>query len=197
MRLLKFKRNTTENNVDVQKIFNDLISEIFNEYFKPLKWKKQGPNFRFFTDDGVAKIINFQRSKWNTKTECEFTVNYGMYFEKGDVIENKNFKEYDCQFRRRAIHKKGWYRITGEKDVKRIKKMLLKVFKEANYYFDMVESKEQFITKILNGELQKYALTNIMHADTCELLISMGYQNEVDEYLKQRRKKNVMKGDNI
>ena len=57
----------------MQKLFSDMIREIYSERFKSLGWRKQGQNFRFIQDDGLGKIINFQKSN-NVLT---YEVHYG------------------------------------------------------------------------------------------------------------------------
>ena len=56
----------------MQDIFKRLINEIFLLKFKPYGWKKQGSNFRYIDASGLGRVINFQKSKWNTADELEF-----------------------------------------------------------------------------------------------------------------------------
>ena len=65
----------------MQDIFKRLINEIFLLKFKPYGWKKQGSNFRYIDASGLGRVINFQKSKWNTADELEFFINYGLYIE--------------------------------------------------------------------------------------------------------------------
>ena len=53
----------------MQDIFKRLINEIFLLKFKPYGWKKQGSNFRYIDASGLGRVINFQKSKWNTADE--------------------------------------------------------------------------------------------------------------------------------
>ena len=78
----------------MQTVFSDLVKRIFEEYFKPLGWKRQGQNYRLIEKDGLSRIINFQKSSWNSKDEVIFYINYGIYIEVEGNIVNKSFKEY-------------------------------------------------------------------------------------------------------
>ena len=50
----------------MQDIFKRLINEIFLLKFKPYGWKKQGSNLVSLDASGLGRVINFQKSKWNT-----------------------------------------------------------------------------------------------------------------------------------
>lgn len=170
----------------VQDIFKRLISEIFTEYFKPLGWKKQGSNFRYVDESGIGRVINFQKSKWNNSDNIEFYINYGLYMEAGNDIENKSFKEYECQFRNRTSLHNGIYHLDKGTNYDKVKKEIFKALEEANNLFMKVGSKENFISMILSGEMQKYSGLPIMHYHTCKLLSDMGYYEDIYEYVKSR-----------
>lgn len=170
----------------VQDVFKKLINDIYIEYFKPIGWKKQGSNYRFFDDSGLGRIINFQKSKWNDVTNIEFFINYGMYMEVDDCIVNKSFKEYDCQFRNRTKLYNGIYSLNENTNYEELKSNILKALAEADALFNKIDSKQVFISKILNGALQKETGTLIMHYYTCKLLSDMGYYEEIYEYVKSR-----------
>lgn len=154
----------------VQNIFRRLINEIYIEYFKPNGWKKQGSNYRYIDDSGLGKIINFQKSKWNDVDNIEFFINYGLYMEADDYIENKAFKEYDCQFRSRTKLHNGTYFLKENVNYETIKNEVLKALEEADTLFDKMNCKETFILKILSGVLQKETEIPIMNYYTCKLL---------------------------
>ena len=109
-----------------------MIQEIYSERFKSLGWRKQGQNFRFIQDDGLGKIINFQKSKWNTKEEVTFFINYGIYIEVKDNIDNKSFKEYDCQFRNRTSYMNGTYTLNNDSTINEAIDMTATALKEAS-----------------------------------------------------------------
>lgn len=77
----------------MQDIFKRLINEIFLVKFKPYGWKRQGSNFRYIDESGLGRVINFQKSKWNTADDLEFFINYGLYIEVDNQLVNK------CVFR--------------------------------------------------------------------------------------------------
>ena len=52
--------------MNMENIFKDIMKSVYAE-LKPLGYKKDGQNFRLFQEDGLCKIINFQRDRWNTK----------------------------------------------------------------------------------------------------------------------------------
>lgn len=46
----------------MENIFKDIMKSVYAE-LKPLGYKKDGQNFRLFQEDGLCKIINFQRDR--------------------------------------------------------------------------------------------------------------------------------------
>jgi len=71
--------------------FDDLVSYLFL-YLKPLGYKKKGNNFRYYNkEEKWGKIINFQKSQWNTKLQITFTVNVGLYLEDWANEYNEKF----------------------------------------------------------------------------------------------------------
>jgi len=74
-----------------EKYFDNLVSHLFL-YFKPLGYKKKGNNFRYYNKEGkFGKIVNFQKSQWNTKLHITFTVNVGLYLEDWANEDNESF----------------------------------------------------------------------------------------------------------
>jgi len=64
-------------NSKTEKYVNELVSHIFS-YFKPLGYKKKGNNFRYYNkEEKWGKMINFQKSQWNTKLHI---TNEKVYF---------------------------------------------------------------------------------------------------------------------
>ena len=171
----------------MQKVFSDMVRDIFVEYFKPLGWKRQGQNYRRIEADGLGKVINFEKSYWCTKDDVIFYINYGVYIEAGEGIENKNFKEYQCQCRHRAKYLRGEYRLTPETDVDAIRDAVIIAMKEAMDFFDVFDSKSTLVRMLVSGEIQKYSDVPVLHYYTCKLLIEMGYYKEIYEYVKSKR----------
>lgn len=82
-------------------IFKEMLSKLQKEVLKAKGFKKSGNNFRLILPDGTSKIINFQKSTFNSDGECRFTINVGLYFQKDMEPRYSRFKECDCQIRTR------------------------------------------------------------------------------------------------
>lgn len=170
----------------MQDIFKRLINEIFLLKFKPYGWKKQGSNFRYIDASGLGRVINFQKSKWNTADELEFFINYGLYIEIDNQLVNKSFKEYECQFRARTGLDKGSFHLNSDTDFETLQRRVEQALDEAINQFDKVGNKEHYISMILSGELQKYTGTPIMNYYTCKLFSDMGYYEDIYDYVKEK-----------
>lgn len=168
----------------MEEIFKELIQYIFVEYLKTLGWRKQGNNFRCVSNDGLGKIINFQKSRRNTSEKMVFYINYGVYMEPANNIANKAFREYDCQFRARTEYLSGEYSIDSRTDVAKLKEQILTAIKETMEFMERVCSKEDFVKMLLSGEAQKYTDFPVMHYDTCKVLCEMGYYREIYDIVK-------------
>lgn len=109
------------------------IKALFAKYCKALGYKKEGVNFRLIQPDGLGKVINFQRSHNNTAQCCSFTINAGIYFEKGTVLEYPKFKEYQCLLRNRPrlTAFDPWWTIEEGKTVDKVWTEVEKTFAEA------------------------------------------------------------------
>ena len=128
--------------------FNDLLKRV-NGILKPLGYKKEGSNFRLYLPNGICKIFNFQKSKWNTKEHLEFCINAGIYFEKNDNINNLKFKEYDCIIRKRREREKGkfgvWWIINDYANMDEIYESVKIALEEIIRDFEFFSSKEKTI----------------------------------------------------
>jgi hypothetical protein len=82
--------------------FKQLMSRLHAATSKPRGYKKEGQNLRLLQTNGIGKIINFQRSMFNSDGECRFTINVGIYFQKDQEKPNLRFKEYECPIRTRV-----------------------------------------------------------------------------------------------
>ena len=78
----------------MDKKFNELLIEL-HKILKPLGYRKEGANYRLFLSDGLCRIINLQKNRYNSKDKCEFVINIGVYFEKADVIDKRKFENHD------------------------------------------------------------------------------------------------------
>ena len=135
----------------MQDIFKRLINEIFLLKFKPYGWKKQGSNFRYIDASGLGRVINFQKSKWNTADELEFFINYGLYIEIDNQLVNKSFKEYECQFRARTGLDKGSFHLNSDTDFETLQRRVEQALDEAINQFDKVGNKEHFPVEFEGG----------------------------------------------
>lgn len=150
--------------------YNDIVKTIFQKYFKPLHYKKENGNFRFIQEDGLGKIVNFQRSWCNNKDSCSFIINVGIYFEEGTTITDQKFKELLAQIRERPG---TWWELDNVTDSSMV---LAEICKEMEqyilpflFYFD---TKEKAVCAVLSGE---YGLDY----NTADLMIRMGYGKEL------------------
>jgi len=103
--------------------FKELLSRLQKEILKAQGFKKNGSNFRQFLSDGTCKIINFQKSLYNSESECSFTLNLGLYFQKDPENPYLLFKEYECVVRTRVngisdrYNRDQWWTITDTTDM--------------------------------------------------------------------------------
>lgn len=163
----------------MQELFSAMLRAVYVDAFKPAGWKKQGANFRLLGDDGLGKIVNFQRSRWDTADRVELYVNYGLYIEAGDRIVNRSFKEYECQLRERAAcAHRGYLLVTGMTVDEAIAQIMPAVA-AARSFLDAVRTKEQLVQMLLDGSAQNRTSLRVMHYDTCRLLCEMGYGREI------------------
>ena len=61
-------------------VFKEMLSKLQKEFLKGKGFRKTGNSFRMVLPDGTSKIINFQKSSFNSGEECRFTINVGLYF---------------------------------------------------------------------------------------------------------------------
>lgn len=150
--------------LDMKNMFNELLSYCYLSVLKPLGWKKEGNNFRQYDNDGLCKIINFQKSRWNTS------------------------QEYDCQFRNRASSKGGTYRLNDTVDLSTFQEEIACIITdEVLVLLNNFDSKEKFIKMLLSGAAQQYTAVPVMHYDTCKLLCDMGLKKEILNILKDKK----------
>ena len=168
--------------------FNEILKKI-HEILKPLGYRKEASNYRLFCADGLCRIISFQKNKWNTAEQCEFAIHIGVYFEKSDIISKRNFKEYDCQIRKRVNNKNGeeWWLLDSNTNIEELVKSIKYVLTYIEKWFCLFPSKEATIYKILDGTAERYSDTNVMHFYTAKLLTEMGFSSEVYELIKDTK----------
>lgn len=135
----------------MDKNFNELLKKIY-ALLQPLGYRKEASNYRLFCSDGLCRIISIQRNKWNTNEQCEFLINIGVYFEKGDTVSKRNFKEYDCQIRKRVDNEKcgksEWWYLDYNTTIDELLKSIEPIFLYIKEWFSLFPSKEMTIHKI-------------------------------------------------
>lgn len=136
--------------------FKDLLSRLHAQVLKPLGYRKDGANFRLITPDGMGRIINFQKSAWNTAEELSFCINLGVYYEQTPAIGNPKFKEYDCLIRTRAsgistnpVHKGDhWWTVFENRDMDKLYEELKELLSgDTLAWFEKVPSREYAVGK--------------------------------------------------
>lgn len=175
---------------EMDEAFRVLLKKLY-EILKPLGYRKEAANFRFFGADGLCRIINVQRSSRNADGCCEFILNAGVYFEKSDEVLNRKFKEYDCQIRIRAdsggAEHEEWWRLERVDDAEALLTDMKPALAEIENRFARFPTKEETIRMILSGEAEQYSFTNVMHYHTAKLLAEMGYASEVYEAIRDTK----------
>lgn len=175
----------------MDKDFDGLLKGLY-ERLKPLGWRKDGANYRFFGTDGLCRIINLQRNRWNSAERCEFVINIGLYFEKGDTVQNRKFKEYDCLLRQRVDSTEyggsEWWCLNGENG--ELAAEIEPALRDMEDWFSHFPTKEATVRMILDGTAERYSHTNVMHYSTAKLLAEMGYPAEVYRLIKDTKTTN-------
>lgn len=170
----------------MEEAFRALLKKLY-EKLKPLGYRREAVNFRYFGADGLGRIISVQRNSRNADGCCEFVLNAGVYFEKGDTVLNRKFKEYDCQLRMRAdkggANGEEWWRLERESDAAAMLAEMEPALAEIEAWFALFPTKEETIRMILSGTAERYSFTNVMHYHTAKLLAEMGYAAEVYELI--------------
>lgn len=174
----------------MDKKFNELLTGLY-KILKPLGYRKEGANYRLFLSDGLCRIINLQRNRYNTAEKCEFVINIGVYFEKADVIEKRKFKEYDCQIRKRLNRRKSskeeWWGLDSKTKIDEILQDFGGTLREINEWFFLFPTKESVIHQVLDGTAEQYSDYEILHFYTAKLLVEMGYLSEVYKLIKDTK----------
>ena len=93
---------------EISKLINQIIKEGLAPLLKKEGFKKTGHNF-YRELSNRTEVLNIQASRWNEKSEGEFTVNLGVYFpEIAHITEAIPFKgmpkEYNCTVNKRIGH---------------------------------------------------------------------------------------------
>lgn len=168
--------------------YKELLKNLY-VILKPQGYRKEASDYRLFRPDGLAWIINIQRNKNNTAQSCMFTINIGVYFEKGDMISNRKFKEYDCQIRKRVKPEENeeWWIIENDTDMESLMESLQTILGHIEKWFDNFISKEETIHRILDKSAETFSDTMIMAYPTAKLIAEIGYPMEVYELIKDTK----------
>ena len=163
----------------VARQYDQLVNDIFHKYFKPIGYKKENQNFRFYQNDGLGKIVNFQRSWCNTKNECTFIINVGIYFEENSSIENLKFKECQCRISERPGK---WWVLENSTDITVLfHDFCIEIENVILPFLKIFTSKQMTLAEILIGH---YPLSY----NTAEFLVTNGYGREILPQLLEQRK---------
>ena len=163
----------------------------FSSLTKPLGFRKEGQNFRLFQEDGLCRIVNFQKNRYNSAEHLEFIINLGVYFEKGKTVSNGRFKEYECSIRRRISRNvpgpETWWTIEADTDMDALFEELRDALDRANAWFQLFPSKMETIEKLLSGKAQPHCGRLAMNYGTAKLLVDMGYGDRLYERIKDSK----------
>ena len=152
----------------LESTYKKLISRIHREVLKPAGFKKDGSNFRICYDNGLGKIINFQRSMFNYHAECRFCINMGLYLPQVGQERIPRFKDYVCAVRERAAfispryRKDYWWCIFEGRDMEELfGEMQAILTEDVLPWMDRFESRQDVIRAGQRGELQGIIWRNI------------------------------------
>lgn len=157
----------------MEQAFKKLLGDVHG-ILKPLGYKKDGANFRYYGQNGLCRIINFQRNQWNSRDHLEFVINTGSYFEKNIQVENQRFKEYECALRGRVFPEDGafWWVLEASTDRASLWESVRAAIQRALADFDTVPNRESVIEAIRAPDGDLYRRVSLTWA---RLLADMGY----------------------
>ena len=154
--------------VDLDKQYREFISRVHKEILKPAGFKKENANFRIIYPNGLCKIINFQRSLYNDRTECRFCINVGLYFQENPEQPKTRFMEYECQVRQRAGHlskryrEDTWWCLFEGRDMEKLFGEIQQVLSEDVLpWLDRFESRRDVIRAGQSGTLNAIVMRNL------------------------------------
>jgi hypothetical protein len=172
--------------------FAKILSNNISPYFKDLKYKKAGNNFKYFNE--IGKIVNFQKSQYyNTR----FTINIGIYlpefeyyFYDNHKISNEKFNESICAIRKRIgklkkLEKDYWYELDEETEIENLKNELEddiknKIIPFLNRFNDKKNILEQLFMERYTGVYElariKVLYKNGFNAEIKNMINSENYQ---------------------
>lgn len=172
----------------------ELLKGVYST-IRPLGFKKEDGDFRLYMPDGLCKIINFQRNKFNLQNECRFTINAGAFFGKENQTLNKRFTYTSCQLGLRQTYLcesysgDKWWNIDGNTDLKELyREIVTFIFKYVLAYLDNFKSKVEVIKMIIEGNASEYSDIPVMNFKTARLLTDMGYVDHILPMIRDIKK---------
>lgn len=181
---------------DLNQKIKVLIRNIFEEYFKPLGFRQNGQNFRLYQENGLCKIVNFQKYRYNHNKNCSLTVNIGFYIEKDIVIQNRNFYESDCQIRIRPSHEyygeERWWPVNDDRSLEQFAKEIRSYFENtALPWLNQFANREELIAEMLErNSMEKYNY-HLLNYENAGLLAECGYGAQLLQLLENQENDNI------
>ena len=172
-----------EEQLSTEEKFKDLLNRVYIT-LRPMDFRKESCNFRKFDDDGLCKIINLQKNKWNTSDDLEFIINIGIYFTEDKTLNNPKFKEYECIIRKRIEKNGKCWKIDKNTDIEELFEDIEKYLHKILKWFEHFENKDAGSRMILNGKADKYSDTEVFYYQTAKMLANMGYEDAVCNRIK-------------
>ncbi|WP_223650703.1 DUF4304 domain-containing protein [Hymenobacter psoromatis] len=168
---------------DLNSIFDQLVKSTLWPKFKALGYKKSGNNFRYYSPEGWGRIIQFQKSQYNSADSLSFTVNVSLYLEDFEYyLSNQKsglkFQEVSCAVRKRYGHLRNspsdsWIELTVTSDIAKISQQLINDFDQyVHSYLVSIKSREDIYAFLLNGHHSHYPSAQI------QTMFHAGYQQE-------------------
>ncbi|GAB3638113.1 hypothetical protein GCM10027422_37030 [Hymenobacter arcticus] len=147
---------------DLTATFNELVKDVLWPAFKKLGYKKSGNNFRYYDAAGWGKIVQFQKSQFNSAAELSFTVNVSLYLLDYNYYlcgetSGQTFQEPACVVRRRIGKLVGskedeWFELTESSNKALLFRQLENYFTQyVHPYLAAVESKQAIYALLLAG----------------------------------------------
>ncbi|NDV95271.1 DUF4304 domain-containing protein [Dysgonomonas sp. 521] len=183
---------------EIEKKFDYLVSKIIWPHFKTLGYKKSGNNFRFYNEEGLGKIVNFQKSVYYDKQHIHFTINLGIYSMEIDKYWSSRqlgpkFLEYNCPIRirigRLLEDRDIWFDLTNNIEEAKLYSKIENIFiKNILPYLAKFQSQEDIFKALLNKiDLYPYEI---------KALFYNGYKKRALEELEKEIKRAKETGNN-
>lgn len=165
--------------------YRALLTKVY-ALLMPLGWRKAGGSFRLLQPDGLGKILQFQRDRYNTRESCRFTVNAGIYLEPNVPLVDRHFPECACQFRTRPAcissryGRDTWWTLDASTDLSALTAEVLDFLRrDALPLLDRFPSRAETVEMLLDGRAQACTDLHVMHFGTARLLTDLGYGERV------------------